>query len=379
MIRIILADDEALALFSLQKQLEKLNGGVIVGAYPNGGEAVEAVLREKPEAVFLDIDMPEMSGLEAAEIIMSRLPETEIIFVTAYEKYAIKAFELAAIDYLLKPVSTQRLAKTLARLSQAKAAKTGLDQPAVRPSTGTKEQVTIRCFQTLEVDTGESGPVHWRTNKAQELFAYFVHLRDQPVRKDALLELFWPDIDPKKGYTQLYTTIYQIRKTASAIHPGIRIVSGDKGYRLELNEVDVDVLIWEEGLQTAPPLSEHTLARHLQLLELYRGDYLEDCGYWWAENERERLRMLWYRHAMRVAAFLETQDNAAEAFQLYFLIQRRFPFTEEVYWALIKLFTSIGDRVSVERQYEMLSQMLFDEFGTKPARTLEQWYRERVV
>ena len=379
MIRIILADDEALALFSLQKQLEKLNGGVIVGAYPNGAEAVEAVLREKPEAVFLDIDMPEMSGLEAAEIIMSRLPETEIIFVTAYEKYAIKAFELAAIDYLLKPVSTQRLAKTLARLSQAKAAKTGLDQPAVRPLTGTKEQVTIRCFQTLEVDTGESGPVHWRTNKAQELFAYFVHLRDQPVRKDALLELFWPDIDPKKGYTQLYTTIYQIRKTASAIHPGIRIVSGDKGYRLELNEVDVDVLIWEEGLQTAPPLSEHTLARHLQLLELYRGDYLEDCGYWWAENERERLRMLWYRHAMRVAAFLETQDNAAEAFQLYFLIQRRFPFTEEVYWALIKLFTSIGDRVSVERQYDMLSQMLFDEFGTKPARTLEQWYRERVV
>ncbi|XOK62406.1 response regulator [Paenibacillus elgii] len=378
MIRIIIADDEALALFSLQKQLEKLNGGVIVGAYQNGTEAVEAVLREKPEAVFLDIDMPELSGLEAAEIIMSHLPETEIIFATAYEEYALKAFELAAIDYLLKPVSMQRLAKTLTRLSQAKAAKTEPEHLAAR-SSKTKEQVTIRCFQTLEVDTGESGPVHWRTNKAQELFAYFVHLRDQPVRKDALLELFWPDIDPKKGYTQLYTTIYQIRKTANAVHPGIRIVSGDKGYRLELNGVGVDVVTWEEGLQTAPPLSEHTLARHLQLLELYRGDYLEDCGYWWAENERERLRMLWYRHAMRVAAFLETRDNAAEAFQLYFLIQRRFPFTEEVYWALIKLFTYIGDRVSVERQYDTLSQMLHDEFGTKPARTLEQWYRERVV
>ncbi|KEQ26874.1 response regulator [Paenibacillus tyrfis] len=377
MIRIILADDEALGLFSLQKQLEKLNGCVIVGAYQNGAEAVEAVLREKPEAVFLDIDMPELSGLEAAEIIMSHLPETEIIFATAYEEYALKAFELAAIDYLLKPVSTQRLAKTLARLSQAKAAKIEPDHPA-GPSR-TKEQVTIRCFQTLEVDTGESGPVHWRTNKAQELFAYFVHLRDQHVRKDALLEMFWPDIDPKKGYTQLYTTIYQIRKTASAVHPGIRIVSGDKGYRLELNGVVVDAVTWEEGLQTAPPLSEHTLARHLQLLELYRGDYLEDCGYWWAENERERLRMLWYRHAMRVAAFLESRDNAAEAFQLYFLVQRRFPFTEEVYWALIKLFTYIGDRVSVERQYDTLSQMLHDEFGTKPARTLEQWYRERVV
>ncbi len=379
MIRIILADDEALALFSLQKQLDKLNGGVIVGAYQNGAEAVEAVLREKPEAVFLDIDMPELSGLEAAEIIMTHLPETEIIFVTAYEEYALKAFELAAIDYLLKPVSTQRLAKTLARLSQPKAADAGPDEPAVRQPTGTKEQVTIRCFQTLEVDAGESGPVHWRTNKAQELFAYFVHLRDQPVRKDALLELFWPDIDPKKGYTQLYTTIYQIRKTINAVHPGIRIVSGDKGYRLELDGIGVDVVAWEEGLQTAPPLSEHTLARHLQLLELYRGDYLEDCGYWWAENERERLRMLWYRHAMRVAAFLETREHAAEAFQLYFLIQRRFPFTEEVYWALIKLFTYIGDRVSVERQYDMLSQMLYEEFGTKPARTLEQWYRERVV
>ncbi|SCW77294.1 Two-component response regulator, SAPR family, consists of REC, wHTH and BTAD domains [Paenibacillus tianmuensis] len=378
MIRMILADDEALALFSLQKQLDKLNGGVIAGAYQNAEEAVEAVLREKPEAVFLDIDMPELSGLEAAEIIMSHLPETEIIFVTAYEEYALKAFELAAIDYLLKPVSTQRLAKTLARLSQAKAAKTGSDAPAGQTSR-TKEQVTIRCFQTLEVDTGDSGPVHWRTNKAQELFAYLVHLRDQPVRKDALLELFWPDIDPKKGYTQLYTTIYQIRKTASAVHPGIRIVSGDKGYRLELNGVDVDVVTWEERLQTAPPLSEPTLARHLQLLELYRGDYLEDCGYWWAENERERLRMLWYRHAMRVAAFLETRDNAAEAFQLYYLIQRRFPFTEEVYWALIKLFMYIGDRVSVERQYDMLSQMLYEEFGTKPARTLEQWCQERVV
>jgi DNA-binding LytR/AlgR family response regulator len=96
----------------------------IVGHARNGREAVEMFEREQPQVVFLDVHMPGMNGVEAAQVIARR---AMTVFVTAYEQYAVQAFEQGAIDYLVKPFEAQRLADTVQRLKERLAAGPGLD------------------------------------------------------------------------------------------------------------------------------------------------------------------------------------------------------------------------------------------------------------
>jgi DNA-binding LytR/AlgR family response regulator len=115
----LIADDEPLLALSLKTALGEVWPELEIAAVlPNGLEAVAAAERLRPDVAFLDIRMPGMDGLEAAAEIADRMGEAApaIVFVTAYDEYATKAFEIAAVDYVLKPVSLERLASTVARL-----------------------------------------------------------------------------------------------------------------------------------------------------------------------------------------------------------------------------------------------------------------------
>src|SRR5947207_11609776 len=106
-IRALIADDEALARKFIRRRLKDDRDFEIIGQCTNGKETVAMIRKEKPDVVFLDVQMPEMDGLAVLESIgIERLPE--IIFTTAYEQYAIRAFELHALDYLLKPFDQAR-------------------------------------------------------------------------------------------------------------------------------------------------------------------------------------------------------------------------------------------------------------------------------
>lgn len=111
-LRCLLVDDEPLALRGLRLRLEKIGGVDIVGEAKNGREAVKLIRSEHPDVVFLDIQMP---GLNGFDVVESTPPEgcPLFVFVTAYNEFAVKAFDAHAIDYLLKPVDQDRLESAL--------------------------------------------------------------------------------------------------------------------------------------------------------------------------------------------------------------------------------------------------------------------------
>lgn len=120
MTRALIADDEAHLAQHLQQQLARLWPELeIVAVAANGIEAAAAIAELEPDLAFLDIRMPGLSGLEVAQGIEGR---TRAVFVTAYDEYAVQAFEHAALDYLLKPLRTERLQRTIERVRQALAA-----------------------------------------------------------------------------------------------------------------------------------------------------------------------------------------------------------------------------------------------------------------
>ncbi|TSA10901.1 MAG: DNA-binding response regulator [Betaproteobacteria bacterium] len=119
--RALIAEDEPLLAQGLKNALALAWPELqVLALAPNGVEALRLIQAERPDVVFLDILMPGLTGLEVAAELADRLGEGEpvprIVFVTAYDAYAVKAFELAAVDYLLKPVSAERLAAAVARL-----------------------------------------------------------------------------------------------------------------------------------------------------------------------------------------------------------------------------------------------------------------------
>jgi DNA-binding LytR/AlgR family response regulator len=120
----LIAEDEALLAAHLQAELARLWPELkVVANVAHGAAAVEQTLALRPDIVFLDIRMPGMDGLEAAQAIGEDWPEGAapplLVFVTAYDQYALQAFEQAAVDYVLKPVQPERLAQTCARLRAA--------------------------------------------------------------------------------------------------------------------------------------------------------------------------------------------------------------------------------------------------------------------
>jgi len=120
-IRALIAEDEPILAATLARTLHKLWPGLeIVGTAPNGVAAVEQALALQPQVLFMDIKMPGQTGLEAAEELAERwegpAPFPHVVFVTAYDDYAVQAFEQAAADYVLKPVNETRLARTVERL-----------------------------------------------------------------------------------------------------------------------------------------------------------------------------------------------------------------------------------------------------------------------
>ncbi len=129
-IRTVIVDDEAPARTRIRQLLKGELDFEIVAECVNGREAVERIISEKPDVVFLDVQMPRLNGLEVCEAICLTPTQPLIIFVTAYDEHALKAFELHAIDYLLKPFDRERFQMALKHARDQLRRADGL--PAVR-------------------------------------------------------------------------------------------------------------------------------------------------------------------------------------------------------------------------------------------------------
>ncbi len=148
----LIVDDERLAREKMRRYLAAEEGVSVVGEASSGTEAVDQVRRENPDVVFLDIEMPGMDGFDVvAELSSSVLPV--VVFVTAHDEYAIRAFDVEAIDYLLKPFDRLRLQQSLDRVRRQLSQKPGLFVEKLQRLLATVE-VARRPLRRLALHSG---------------------------------------------------------------------------------------------------------------------------------------------------------------------------------------------------------------------------------
>ena len=372
--RAVIIDDERPALEGLKFLLQK-SGVEVCGTFQNPLLAVEKSAELRPDAAFIDIEMPGMNGLETAERLLMLLPELKIIFVTAYHQYAVEAFELAAIDYVLKPVHPQRLERSLSRLRTEPASSARREEPRdARAEAGARDgkdgAPTIRFlgrFECLAPD-GKRLELHWRTAKAKELFVYLLHKRGVSVPKERLIDLLWPDMEEEKALTNLHTTVYQVRRLLKEQVLPCTLSYVENSYRIEAPDVGFDTDRWEAEVKQAlkePLPDDERMQRLKRLADAYGGDFLEQEGYLWAEDERQRLRLLWLETAQRAADMTDQAGSTADAAALLVRIRDRFPYSEEFRLRLIRLYDRMGLQREADAEFERLVRMQ-EELGLKP-------------
>ena len=298
LMKAVLVDDEYYALEGLRMELEDIGGIEVAGVFEDGQSLLGDIVRISPDVVFLDIEMPKMNGFE----LLKRLLETgiapDIVFVTAYDHYAVKAFEINAVDYIVKPVSRTRLLKTLERI-----------KPGVPPEN--RHKIEINCFRNFSIMAdGQEISTGWRTRKAEELIAYLLCEKGRFVSKGKIAEALWPDLDGEKSVSNLYLAYYYIKKQENRLGVKIPIESIRGKMRIRMEEVDCDMTRFD-GLMKAvtDKKASYGVALMERAVELYQGALLEDEYYSWAVALQQKYEIQYTRLLRSLMEYYERQSN----------------------------------------------------------------------
>lgn len=370
MLKAVCIDDERLALNFMEHLLEGVDEVKLVASFQHGREGLEFVLKEKIDVVFLDIEMPEFNGLELAEKMLEKKPELDIVFVTAYNEYAVNAFEVNAIDYLMKPVKADRLQKTIDRLLANRISEKPVQEGA--------KKLWIRLGYNLSfaLENQAFEPLKWRTAKARELFLFLLQNHGSLVHKGTLMEILWGEDEVDRGYSILYTTVYNIRKALQSYAEFIELQNTNDGYMLVLHNVEVDLHEWEKQLQQLPDdVTDQTIDRYLSVMELNSGPYLNEYGYIWVEAEKQNLENKWIVNAKKIARYYVEIEQFNQATDWLKKIVLRVPELEEAHLCLMKIYARQGKHHLVQQQYDeyVTVQRSYD---LKPSPKVQKWFME---
>jgi len=276
-VNVIIVDDESDILDDLKETIQAYEGFVVVGAYTNPMVALEEGQRARPDCAFLDIEMPGLSGIELAERLLAQNPDMEIIFITAFNHFATQAFEVNAMDYILKPVHPERFEKTMERLVKLKG----------KPPSSIHTEIVIGSLGYFEVKL-DGKPIKWTRSKAKELLAYLLHFEGHKKNKYKICEELWPEYGPKKALVNLQTAICALRKCLGAVgREIIRIEFSEESYVLLLGDVRWDVREFLSRYDVAKSTGEIAAAN--EAISLYQDDYLGNEDWIWSQLASESI------------------------------------------------------------------------------------------
>lgn len=266
MIKIAAVDDEMHVLERFERMILKIKEIELCGLFQTA-EQLLFYMKEHPlDAVFLDIEMPGVNGLQLSEQILDLNENIDIIFVTAFNQYAVEAFELQAMDYILKPLTEERLGKTVSRLLK--------NERTVRHSL----KPFIQCFGDFEVFLNGEALV-FKNSKAKEILAFLVHKEGVAVNWEKIVDAVWPSYNYEKAHANFHATTYLLRKRLSEAGISQILENTPGNYRVVTDHMDCDLNELEELVKGNGMRRKED---YIFLERLYQRGYMEANGYAWA-------------------------------------------------------------------------------------------------
>lgn len=245
---ILLVDDEELQLIRLEKSVYSVLPEAKLFSFSNPIKAYEESQKTKMDLAFLDIEMPGLDGIRLAKKLKTVNPLINIVFVTAYDNYALEAYKIHASGYISKPVNKEKILEEIKELNKSSF-----------PISNKKLQV--KCFGNFEIFY-KGAPVKFTYQKSKEVFAYLIDREGALINLNELNAILWEE--DHKSY--LRNLITDIQKTLKAIDCDDVFKKIHNGCYIDVNKVDCDAYEYKKDNPDA--------------INLYRGEYM--IQYPWA-------------------------------------------------------------------------------------------------
>jgi two-component system, LytTR family, response regulator len=360
MIRAMIVDDEIAAVGNLSDLLNESGIVEAVEEFTNPLEAVEKVKNLHIDIAFLDIEMPGMDGITLANRILDMTSQTEVVFVTAYNEYAVEAFELNAMDYLVKPITRERLNKTLQRVADQK-------KPVIH-----KSKLKVYCFGKCRVENESGTPIKWRTSKTEELFAYLVDRDGKEVGREKLIEAIWGKFEEKRALTNFSTCLYNMRKALGELGWPELLISAQGMYKLDMDQICSDIQQFERCFSLMNDINEENSKDFEEIIENCGEGYLELNYYEWAENKRRLLEDAYLQFIVQMAIYYRTKGREQKAVDVLKRGLMKDSLDPGLNQALLTSYLQMKDRVAAMKHFDSYKRKLAKEYGVKPDEEMER-------
>ena len=240
--KILLVDDEQLQLLRLESACKKVLPDGEFLTYTNPAQAIEENQDNMIDLAFLDIEMPKINGIQLAKRLKKTNPKIKVIFVTAYNEYALEAFRIHASGYITKPVNENKIKEEIESLG---------DTIELKSS----KKIQVKCFGNFEVFyNGE--PLKFSYKKSKEVFAYLIDREGSAININELNAVLWEEDHP----SYLRNLIADIQTTLKNIDADDVFVKRHNECYIDVDKVDCDAYEYKKGNPNA--------------VRLYRGEYM---------------------------------------------------------------------------------------------------------
>lgn len=306
MIRAIIVDDELPSINMLKRLLNNTGKVDVIASFSDATKVIDFLSKEDIDVAFLDIEMPQINGLELAnkisELYSKKKISCRVVFVTAYNQYAIEAFRVNALDYLLKPVNREILDSTLERIKK--------DEDINMASVKTR----IDCFGKFGV-YADGKQIKFRTKKAEELLALLIAFRGENVPRSRILDYLWSDFEGDKALINFNTTLYYLRKALQKSGIGVLIKYERESYKIIFDEIYCDYIEFYQFNINSSEINELNLMQVKSALELYIGDFLAD-SYEWALGVRLSMKEKYTNLVLGIVDYYVNKSENKKAIEL---------------------------------------------------------------
>lgn len=366
--KVLIVDDEPMMLLVMKRMLANVEGVELVGSFQQAEEAFAYLCNHNVDLVFLDIQIGSDDGIDFARKLRLNEFELDIVFTTSHADYAIEAYDVYPLDYMVKPISKKRMAQTIKRAASKRYGSVSVSRsPMVK-------RLKVKALGCFEVSSTHQGVVKWISKKSEELFAYLLLNRGGNVAKMKVIEHLFPEMPLKNAERYLNTAVYQLRK---ALNPhGFKeiVISGQEKYRLDLSHVDVDFIQFEQGVELLSKINHDNEAVAIELEKQFVGELLEDEPFLWATTEREGMNILYASYAKELVNWLLACKQYLEALQIVRRVIARDPFDEEANQLLLRILGEMGDKHALHRYYHQYAEMMQQELDLQPSIAMRQIY-----
>lgn len=269
--------------------------------------------------------------VKAVEDIRAKLPNANIILINDQDEIITEADVIKIVDL---PITEEKIIEIL-------------EESTFIIENNPSENVIISCFESLTFKNNINSEVpieiKWRTMKAKELFSFLLMNSNAFQSKKVIQDMFWSDLNEKSVTQQLYSTIYEIRKTIDKNNIPVEIINSADKYMMKIENAWVDYKEFEGKLKQIDDITERNFKNVRDILDLYTGHLFEAEEYDWAFNKREELRFLWIIYMEKLREFYVEKGKINEAIMLNLKMNQFLPNNQLVKDNLNELYSLIGE------------------------------------